>query len=476
MNFTTGSPVFAKTSIDLESPYFVTPHPDEALAACTNMVLRQDLKTLLNWQWWINGVFTSVVLTFGFTGNFVSIFVLLQPKMRNSFNQLLIALCICDTFFIFCNILKVGSAFGHKVPKYLSILDKLLDVLAQVSMCSSVLMIVAFTFERHFAICSPHQYRIHICTTPPWKHLSYYVVPVTLLSFFFNIPMFMNLDPSWMLNPTYVKINLWLRVLHPLTTTGVAPIAILIFLNIRICKGIILLHQRRTNRNIKEIRMTYIAIAIVTLFIIFNLPRIVAGAHEVFHTQLIIRCIQNNIQYIPDLMFFQSDTVARFFMILNSSVNFLVYCAGSKAFQEVFCERILKCRPKMVESNGVPRDDEDDEDADEHEERPASAKEENRRVIVRLKDSSSSSTRSNELNKTFNGDLTVVQIEEMPMENKSCQSHLDEDPVASSMNARENGTCSIQSQEEDKHELSAQTYIKNDLTNIFGMKVGVAET
>lgn len=73
-------------------------------------------QTLLNWQWWINGVFTSVVLIFGFTGNFVSIFVLLQPKMKNSFNQLLIALCICDTLFIFCNILKVGSAFGYKVP------------------------------------------------------------------------------------------------------------------------------------------------------------------------------------------------------------------------------------------------------------------------------------------------------------------------------------------------------------------------
>ena len=41
---------------------------------------------------------------------------------------------------------------------------------------------------------SPHLYRIHIRTTPPWKHLSYYIVPVTFLSFFFNIPMFINLQ------------------------------------------------------------------------------------------------------------------------------------------------------------------------------------------------------------------------------------------------------------------------------------------
>ena len=44
----------------------------------------------------------------------------------------------------------------------LSGVGQFLDVFAHVSMCASVLVTVAFTFERHFAICSPHQYRIHI--------------------------------------------------------------------------------------------------------------------------------------------------------------------------------------------------------------------------------------------------------------------------------------------------------------------------
>ncbi len=37
------------------------------------------------------------------------------------------------------------------------------------------------------------QYRVHLRTTKRWKHLASYVVPVTVLSFFFNIPMFLNL-------------------------------------------------------------------------------------------------------------------------------------------------------------------------------------------------------------------------------------------------------------------------------------------
>ncbi len=37
------------------------------------------------------------------------------------------------------------------------------------------------------------QYRIRIRTTKWWKHLAIYVVPVSILSVVFNIPMFFNL-------------------------------------------------------------------------------------------------------------------------------------------------------------------------------------------------------------------------------------------------------------------------------------------
>ncbi len=65
--------------------------------------------------------------------------------------------------------------------------------------------------------------------------------------------------------------------------------AILTILNVRICKGIVLLHQRRTNRNAKEINMTYIAIVIVGLFVVTNLPRILLGFHEVSREDLSAR-------------------------------------------------------------------------------------------------------------------------------------------------------------------------------------------
>ena len=44
---------------------------------------------------------------------------------------------------------------------------------------------------------------------------------------------------------TYLKINLYLRMFHPLSTTGLIPVLVLLILNIRITRGIIKLQVSR---------------------------------------------------------------------------------------------------------------------------------------------------------------------------------------------------------------------------------------
>ena len=48
---------------------------------------------------------------------------------------------------------------------------------------------------------------------------------------------------------------------------------------------------------------------------------------------LIITCIESGRQYIPSMEFYKLDSMARMFMVVNSSINFLIYCAVSSAFQ-----------------------------------------------------------------------------------------------------------------------------------------------
>jgi hypothetical protein len=82
----------------------------------------------------------------------------------------------------------------------------------------------------------------------------------------------------------------------------------------------------------------YQLMEIVTILIF----RIALGVDEVVNTTLIIHCIENKVQYIPSLLFFKVDTMARLLMVINASVNFLVYCAGSAAFQVRGCKSRFK--------------------------------------------------------------------------------------------------------------------------------------
>ena len=63
-------------------------------------------------------------------------------------------------------------------------------------------MLKLFDFDTILNLCkmkclsfssSPHAYRIHLRITPRWKHLTMYILPVTLMAIFVNIPLFVNL-------------------------------------------------------------------------------------------------------------------------------------------------------------------------------------------------------------------------------------------------------------------------------------------
>jgi len=345
--------------------YYSIQSRDPLLSNCEPTILYDEIKEFLNWKWYVGGMLTLFVALFGLVANSMSMVVLFRPKIRAvAFNQLLFVLCGVDSFFLFCNSMSIGHALGLN-NKTLGIVRDFMDVFAHVSMCASCFMIVALTCERHFAIDSPHQYRVHLRITKWWKHIAYYVVPVTFCSFFFNVPLFINLQQSWMEDVTYLKINLYLRMLHPLTTTGVIPILILVVLNMRITKGIKELQARSamlkpgadsfpakgSNKNAqqtkREIRMAYVTFAIVGIFLSFNLPRIVVVGYEVSQTWLILHCVQNGSEYMPVLPFYYWDSISRLFMVINSSVNFLVYCTGSDQFKDEFYEIFI---PDFIKS------------------------------------------------------------------------------------------------------------------------------
>ena len=64
-----------------------------------------------------------------------------------------------------------------------------------------------------------------------------HVAPVIVFSLLFNITKFISispLGPDLQTIPLYLKFILFFQAFHPLTTTGLAPLCILVFLNYKV--------------------------------------------------------------------------------------------------------------------------------------------------------------------------------------------------------------------------------------------------
>ena len=116
--------------------------------------------------------------------------------------------------------------------------------MSPVTLCASVYMMLAITVERYLAVCKPLTYRNMNSTTSSTRRVAYYVVPVAAASLCLNIPKFLevrahdgdNVTASvqvteMRLNPTYIFYYTISQIFHPTLTTGILPMAALIYMN-----------------------------------------------------------------------------------------------------------------------------------------------------------------------------------------------------------------------------------------------------
>ena len=99
--------------------------------------------------------------------------------------------------------------------------------------------------------------------------------------------------------------------------------------------------------------MVKICSMIVLVFIICNMPRLVLGLFEVtrfdtnnkiisftnypyYRIPDIIKCFHMKIFYFAPLEQWLCDFVARYLVILNSSINFIIYCLVGSEFRKAF--------------------------------------------------------------------------------------------------------------------------------------------
>ena len=108
---------------------------------------------------WLEGVLQSAMASCGLICNLVSIVVLADKEMRNSFNLMLIALSIFDMGYLVGSILEsFRKSFQLMTSVHTYLFPYLLYPGQMIMMTASIFMTVAIAMERYAAVHYPLNY------------------------------------------------------------------------------------------------------------------------------------------------------------------------------------------------------------------------------------------------------------------------------------------------------------------------------
>ena len=124
---------------------------------------------------------------------FISIY---RKEMRNSFNALIVVLTVVDS--LLCLFLMTDFTFArafqlHTVI-YIFMYPWFIYPLTNTMLSASILMTVVLALERYIAVCHPLFHRDLVHTHSITKRVTFYTVPVVIVSFLINIPKFFETE------------------------------------------------------------------------------------------------------------------------------------------------------------------------------------------------------------------------------------------------------------------------------------------
>ena len=109
---------------------------------------------------------------------------------------------------------------------------------------------------------------------------------------------------------------------------------------------------RPGSKRTKEFLLAKTMMVLVLVFLTLNTPRIILGVIEVAQLREVEQCYENGLDYHVSKQTYILDFLARFLVILNSSVNFLIYCLVGSEFRAKLCSSMRMRGRGGKESDG----------------------------------------------------------------------------------------------------------------------------
>ena len=101
--------------------------------------------------------------------------------------------------------------------------------------------------------------------------------------------------------------------------------------------------------------MARIMMTIVAVFIVLSIPKVILALFEVSTIPNILECHERKCRYYVSSERWVADSVIRYLVMLNSSINFIIYCfLGSKFRETMLSSFLVVCAKSEIFSHTVP--------------------------------------------------------------------------------------------------------------------------
>lgn len=284
-----------------------------------------------------------VVYTFigvcGLFGNLLVIYVILNsPKMKTVTNMYIFNLALSDLIFLWHIIFVIITTIvKHWV--FGEAMCKIYNVIASISMFSSILTLTSLSVDRYITVCKPvisQKYRRPIRAV-------FVIIFIWVLSFLFSMAIILyskrvpqKLDGKYSCQvdwphveflPTYIIYTFIVGFAVPLCFIATFYTCVIIHMK----RSGPANRQRSTEQRRNHRKVTYLVLAIILVYIICWLP------YWVFQITLVVFSLYDTV--VNNVAIFHVCTVLQF---ANSMVNPILYAFLSENFRNRFKE-VFKC-------------------------------------------------------------------------------------------------------------------------------------
>ena len=359
----------------------------------------EDETFLLQHGWWVQNFTSGLVGILGLFVNIIGIVVLSDRKMKKVFfNQLLICLAVFDIVFLIC---CLNDSFRRHIvrrcdheehQKYLLLV---FYPARQIAMFGSIYMTMIIAYERYTALATLFSNETSTFGFSGKRRALKIVSMVVLGSFVYNFPWFLAFGikqerilhnstypfkEEILENTTSSPLNaikncfaptdfrsskdfvLWYVNVANFVVTGVIPFLCLVVFNWKIITKIRHLSKERNildiigtvsssngnqrkNQKVQEGRRAVIMFVIVIAFLFLHSLRSILNIEEIWSYEEREKTMETA-KHIGkmcrgDQFWYVMATVySHLLLVLNSSINFFVYCLFGKQFRDIMKEKM----------------------------------------------------------------------------------------------------------------------------------------